>query len=679
MKWRFASVRAAERACARTPDGERLVTDSQHSNPSPRTATARSSTRSRPKVVTPRSFATVLAMRRGLRLLPLLLLAACKAPSSTPERPADHSPAAPRESAPAAIAASANPLADVRAHGELHTPVIRIPALGPVPERYVALLGSPDVARAAWVVTPGASGDSLRVVDEWPAGVRVVGSVVHASVVYLLLESVAVLDQPAGMRAVWFDGFGNTSPFTLAPPEALRGIHDMTELEQRIGAASAPSVQEAAPPRPPDPRAAPSDAHPSEPPPEAELLAALRGASKSEAALATSLSTSGVTLFAEWQSTFHEKKAHLSASSLLSASQARTFLGLTKDALKTDVCDGFACDADTPLGHASIGFARESDRWMIRSIERAAPTPEPPALLPPRAVPAHDGDESTRRVLREHVRRVVQVLGEAPLHAPSAAPRMPKASSFRPRLPMDPEEHEPTIGVAITDVESGVPACVIADGDYTRVFPLSPFAIVSASITNARYDARFADLDGDGRTDVVVRVTGTSADESPLVFTQAYLAPPASVQATEMILDHASDLAGMDAKTVDAAVQAAMEVPRRGVSSEDACRMIDATRWQSAASDFHAMATDDARVLSFDEPTLPTLRPRLVATADIGADDVRDPLLATARRCKDLECSKTRPFCAFDDGSAYYWFTWSKAPEDGGKLRIAAAAFWSGT
>jgi hypothetical protein len=200
-------------------------------------------------------------------------------------------------------------------------------------------------------------------------------------------------------------------------------------------------------------------------------------------------------------------------------------------------------------------------------------------------------------------------------------------------------------------------------------------AFVAANADHVRFESRFGDVDGDGRTDVVVRAPGRASDSSPLVFTQAYLAPPPTVQADEMIADHASDLVVMDAPTLDDAVAAAMRVTRRGVDAEEACKLLDGVRWSTALDDFHARSIPEARVIAFDEPSMPTYRARVIPANKLDDADVRE----AGKRCKDIECSKASPFCAYTDGaySDYYWFTWVES--DGGEaLKLVAAGFWSG-
>ena len=526
-------------------------------------------------------------------------------------------------------AGPADTLAPVRARGALHGEPIRIPAAGTHGDRWLVFVGSPDVARAAWVLSPGSDKDELAPVEGWPAGVKVVGGYVRQSVVYLVLETMPMLDQPGGLRTVWFDGFGNASPFTFAPASAFAGVRDVADLAKRVDAGPLPARK----------------------PPDGALMAALRVASTSEVMLGKALAAGGADVVEVWQETFLRPVEHVDPSRLAASARAQELLALVRDAIKNDHCDGDVCE--TPTGstgqkHASIVFAEEPNaqrRWAIRAFEIEDAPPHLPASTAPRAVPASATTEATEAVLREHVRTVKQVLGEAPLGGHG------------------------TIGVAVTDYESNGPTMVVKDGDYARVFPLSSMSFVGANSADLRFEARFADVDGDGRTDVVLRATGTSTDGTPLALAQTFLAPPPSVQVTDALVDHGSELAMAGATSIDGAVRAALSVATRGVTVSDACKLLASA---NTLVGFRRVATADVRVLTFEEPTMPTYRARVVAESRLRAEDVRD----VGKHCKELECAPSRPYCVYVDGpySEYYWFAW-----DTNAMRLAGVALYGGS
>jgi hypothetical protein len=189
------------------------------------------------------------------------------------------------------------------------------------------------------------------------------------------------------------------------------------------------------------------------------------------------------------------------------------------------------------------------------------------------------------------------------------------------------------------------------------------------STGSARWEAAFADVDGDARTDVVVRFTGERRGGGSLTWTQAYLAPPPSVQPTALEADLSSALVAMDAPDVRSAAHAAASLPPRGASRDAACRLLSAAA--SAPSAFKKVAAADARLLFFDQPGLPTWHPRVVPLAKSTADDVR----GLGDHCAEMTCAATRPYCGWDAGSdsQYAWFGWQE-----GKLVILGVADYEG-
>src|SRR5581483_11239830 len=92
-------------------------------------------------------------------------------------------------------------------------------------------------------------------------------------------------------------------------------------------------------------------------------------------------------------------------------------------------------------------------------------------------------------------------------------------------------------------------------------------------------------------------------------WSQAYLAPGPTVQASALEADLPSAVATMDAGDAAAAARAAVALPLRGVAPDDACRLLAAA---TTPAGFRRTAAPDARILLFSEPGLPTWRPRLV-------------------------------------------------------------------
>jgi hypothetical protein len=490
-------------------------------------------------------------------------------------------------------------------------------------DRWLVFVGTSDVAVGAWRVTRSSSGEAqVEAVERWPVGVRVVGGLVDGGVAYVLLESVAVLDQPAGLRGVWIDGGARASPFD-GSPMALSDVQDVAALAARVS-------------RPPPVGSTERTA--------VALLSTLRAASTSGPMLARALAAEGADVGVAWQSTFVQRVGRLDGEGATPSPLADRALAIARAAVTTQACGAESCEAWTDGGHAVVRFVVQGGRWVVRTVIEDAPVARGTASAAPHPVQAASDTASTDTLLRARTRDVKQVLGEAALTASGG-----------------------TIGVGLTDMTPDVPVIALREGGAARVFPIDA-GTVRAEAAEARWDTAFADVDGDGRTDVVLRMTGKRPDGSPVAWTQAFLAPPASVQATSVEADLATSLATMDAADARSAAQAATSVPAGGVAHDDACRLLSAA---STPTGFRRVASSDARVLLFDEPGMPTWRPKVVSAAKIGADDVR----GLGAHCAELVCNPARPYCSWASGadSLHAWFV-----GQGPQLVLVGAADYQG-
>ncbi|HZU85587.1 MAG TPA: VCBS repeat-containing protein [Polyangiaceae bacterium] len=558
-----------------------------------------------------------------------LVPCACQRPASAPPPPpppAAIAGGAPAQAPPAPVvtppAAWPAALADVlRDRGQPHAQPLALPPDERGRSRWLAFVGPPDVALGAWHVSLGAEGGAeLAPVEHWPTGVRVVGGVVEAGVAYVLLESVGVLDQPAGLRAAWIDSLTAPSPFESAPM-ALSDVRSAGELAERVKRAP---LEGDAP----------------------GLLAALRAASASPSALGASVGAEGADVQIAWQGLFTQRMGHLDADTAAASPLAGAVLNVLREAASTQACGADACEAWTDAGRAVVRFARLDGRWLVRSVTQDAPTARASAApSPARQVTASPEASETEALLRARARRVERALGQAPLTASGG-----------------------TIGVAHTDLTADAPVVVVREGAAVRVFELDAGG-ARAEGGEARWEAAFADVDGDGRTDVVVHMSAPgSGGGLPVAWTQAFLAPPPSVQATRLEPDLASALATMDAPDAAAASRAAVAVPMGRVSRDAACRLLATA---GTPLGFRRQAAADARLLHFDEPGMPTWRPKVVSLARLAVDDVR----GIGDHCTELVCSATRPYCAWAAGadSEHFWFDWRE-----GRLQIIGAADYDG-
>jgi hypothetical protein len=509
------------------------------------------------------------------------------------------------------------------AHGEPHVPPIALPRDARGRQRWLAFVGPADVAWGAWRIARSDAGEvEVEPVERWPAGVRVLGSVVRSGAAYVLLESAGVLDQPAGLRGTWIDAAAGPSTFD-ASPLALAGLHDVQELAAQLD-------------RPPAPGAAERNA--------VALLATLRAASGGAGVLARLLAAEGADVGVVWQSTFTKTTARLTGDDASQATVADRVLGVVKAAVATHACGADACEAWSDAGHAVVRFVVQGGRWVLRAVYEDAPAAAPITAGSPHLVPASSQATGTEAVLHARARRVDAVLGEAPL-----------------------DQSGGTIGVGLTDLAPGVPVVVVREGASVRLFPVEA-GTVAAESAEPRWDAAFADVDADGRTDVVLRVSGQRSDGSTMTWTQAFAAPPPSVQATSLEPDLPTALATMEAQDAAAGARAAVSLPAGGPAHDEACRVLGAA---STAAGFRRVATADARLLLFSEPGMPTWRPKIVPASRVGADDVRD----LGAHCAQLTCSPTRPYCSWTAGadSVHAWFV-----RQAGQLVLSGAADYKG-
>jgi hypothetical protein len=506
--------------------------------------------------------------------------------------------------------------------GAPHAQPIALPRDARGQDRWLAFVGPPEVALGAWRVARAADGTMhAEPVAPWPAGVRVVGGVVEADVPYVMLETLPVLDQPGGLRGVWSDAGPGRSP-SPASPLALADVRDAADLAARLA----------------HPPAAGSTERTS-----VALLSTLRAASTSAEALTRSLASEGADVGTVWQGTFVQRVGRLDGEGSAPSPLAERALAIVRAALTTQACGTDACEAWTDTGHAVIRFAVEGGRWVVRGIFEDAPVLRGQPSGSPHEVASSPDSTVTSAILAARAGEGAQVLGEAPLAGDGS-----------------------TIGAAVTDLSHDSPVVVVREGAAVRLFPLDA-GTVRAEAVDARWDAAFADIDGDGRTDVVVHLVGKRLGGDPVEWSQAFLAPPASVQATSLEPDLATSLATMGAPDARAAARAAASPPRGPVAHDDACRVLAAA---STPAGFRKVASPDARVLLFDTPGMPTWRAKVVPTARISADDVR----GLGAHCAELVCSASRPYCSWASGadSLHAWFSGRD------QLSLAGAADYQG-
>jgi hypothetical protein len=566
----------------------------------------------------------------GQALAALMLLCGCGG-GAAPAPPAKA--AAPVSVAVASADAGGNPAlawpaplsAALAGRGNPHGEPIALARDAEGRDRWLAFVGTDEVALGAWRVAIAPNGEAqIEPVSQWPTGVRVVGGVVRRGTAYVLVESLGVLDQPAGLRGVWTGLPDRPSP-TDPSPLALAGVSEVADISTRLDGMPPP--------------AASLERNAS------TLLATLQAASASVQALGHLTAADGADVETAWQTVFVRTDAHIDGAVAPDHDTGERALGLIHSVLETQACGLDACVAWTDRGRAVVRFASQDGRWGIRSLIEDAPvTSSVAGRSPAHEVEPSPGADATASLLMGRVKEVRQILGQAPLETDGG-----------------------TIGAALTDASPDSPSLVVREGLAGRIFGLD-VGPVRAQAQEATWEVSFVDADGDGRTDVALRMKGSRSDGTPLSWAQVFLGPPPSVQSTTVAADLASALAVMDAADAKAAAKAAAAVPARPVTREAACQVLaSATTLQG----FRRAATPNARLLLFQEPGRPTWRPKIVPLAKIAAGDVH----GLAAHCAEMACDKTRPYCSYaiPGDSLHVWFTWN-----GGHLEIEGVADYSG-
>jgi hypothetical protein len=566
-------------------------------------------------------------MRRlPVTAVPLVVLLACggslNGPPYNPATPASDTSGG-MQVASTASGASADPMAAVKARGALHGEPILIPASGGRPQRWLLFLGSADVARAAWVVTPGAAVRDMVPVEDWPEGVKVVAHEMRGQIVYVLVETLQTLDQPAGIRSVWQIDANYGTAGTLDDDWRFVNVKSDDDLKARLAA----------------------------PPPGAairheDMVATLNAAGLSLAAVAKAFPESGADYYMAWQGELVQQVEHLDAKTIGKSQRARRILNIVAMAGSQERCESSICWAqdDQGLTLGGVALVLDGGSVVIQGIIEHQNVPPGVVGGAPGIVAASSGTSATEQALTEQVlEKPRAMLGEAPLTKQGG-----------------------TIGVGVSPAADKHLMVVVRDGSFERIYHEK--TMVAGGLVPK--EVRFADVDGDGRTDVIARATGLwTADHSNITYTRALLAPR-SVQNMVLRADIAAELAMQGMPTIDDAAKSAIAVPTHGVDPKEVCRTLVGIH---TVAGFQKMATPDARVVTFDQLGAPFLHGTVKAANLLRPDDVRD----AGTHCGRVVCDPARPVCTFIDSgilSEIYWFNWGAD----GKPLVAGAAFYNG-
>ncbi|APR76407.1 Hypothetical protein A7982_01754 [Minicystis rosea] len=509
-------------------------------------------------------------------------------------------PSAP-PSASAAPEPPRDPLAALRARGSFHTEPIHVVAEERVPEQWIVMLGSPAAARAAWRVRREGPPEPLR---GWPDGVRVLGARRAHDAVYVLIETLAVLGQPAGLRAAvrvpLAPEVGTLEGAPLGRTLPAVDVRDLSALDARLAAPSHPADGSAA----------------------VELAERLLRDAKSV------IPSGGLVYGRHWQRTFLEPRERIDAGVLARRPETKRIV----EALR-------ALDPSAPDAlEGGLVFTRsEAGREVIDAFYDLA-EPAPPRDDARRVVSGYAVTAESMALFRE------QIPGEL---VPIAEAAWGERGSVS--IAADPEQH--------------TALAMFREGDFVHVSQLHERPTGASLVEAERFTAAFADVDGDGRTDVVLRGDGGDRPHTWVFLTPAAL-PPSNL---DLAADAASAPWVYAAKTADEAATALVRAPARVAKAAEVRRLLGGPTpphvYYFRESEEHA---------------------GIVETTGRDADD----WWKTRARCGgyghlgcELRCDRRRPVCQSLERSgstrlpyreAYYWPAWI-----GGRLRLHAAAFAS--
>ena len=357
---------------------------------------------------------------------------------------------------------------------------------------------------------------------------------------------------------------------------------------------------------------------------------------------------------------------------------------------------GFAVE-EVYQGHFRRELARvrrdEIARWpLLRSLEKSLRDATGSVWGTRPGILELQGDFTDLTVSGTDGNPTVRSVGRLPPPAAPPPPRQPRiveAGGPRDRLdallarqpvkarlityaPLGPEGA--TVGVATTEPAAAYGPLLLIDHGEARSVSILDGLSEAGYLRATRVDFRFLDANGDGITDLLVRML---RPERP-PWTAIYLLLPPLEAGMRSLTQHLPSVEiGLwinRAETVDAAVESALQIPRSGIRTTEAWPLIAGSRTKAG---FLRRSARDAVVFSFDAPNRfdpfagdPTFRTRDVLT---DADLEWLPSAQDDMNCDGFTCSGDRPHChcAGRGGSNghHFWFT-----RERGRLVLAGIA-----
>lgn len=499
--------------------------------------------------------------------------------------------------------------------------------------RSVVFLGEGTAAHAAWLEDETGKWRPIEI----PSAVKVREVFVADGRPYAIVESLAALDQPAGLVGAW-----------ALHEEGGLGTELLWEIRHEI---SAKTIGAAALARKgPEPTTL-----------EAERKKLLAAAAKSVDALAKHLAKGGVDVVEQFQGAFVRPTEHVDDKGFAKHPRAKQMHAFVQAFAKDSFCYDLSCQ----IGSSAILFERDGKGQLRvsaflelgaapappskKAVEKKKPKkakhapkgPAPVAAPVPKSKPlpvaAREGTSASVAAAMRFVDGKVTGLAEAPLKGAAG-----------------------TVGLVTVEGDT-TPFLVVVDGAWARMSPVWQMSCCGEDPWT--YETRF--VDGDGRTDLLVRRSHKGDGGKPEVHT-LLLRSPRSVNHRDVAVDARHSLALLLAPNVDAALGAVLGWSDPQLTEAEACKIAGAL---GTVKGLRSASAKDAVVLEFFEPGQPTFLPKISPT-----DKVDKHLLHKAG-CGDLRCEGGA--CVTDhDGpsSTHLWFR-----REGKALKLAGVAFYGGT
>ncbi len=586
-------------------------------------------------------------MRRSIVTLGVsfLMFGACEPAAQPPPRTPVAVASASSSATPVASASAStppppppDPLAAVKARGTIVAGPFPLP--GVADHKSVVFLGEGNAAQVAWLEDTTGKFRPIEI----PTAVKVRDVFVDAGQAYVIFESLAALDQPAGLVGAW----------TLREDGAFT-TEMLWEIRHEISPKSIAAAALA--------RKAPEPTNL-----EAERKKLLVAASKSVDALGKHLVKGGVDVLEQFQGAFVRATEHVDDKGFAKHARAKQMLALVQALVKDSYCFDLTCQAGTaavlferdakgqlhvgafldlgapPATGAATAAAKKAPKEKKHKKGKHAPKSAPPLAAPvpknkPLPVAAHDDPKATLAAAMRLSDAKVTVLSEAPLRGAAG-----------------------TIGVVTLD-QDPTPWLVITDGPYARMLPAHAMSCCGEEAW--QFEARFVDANADGATDVLIRRTRGKEAAKPEKHALLLLGPR-SVNQRDVFADARFSLALLQAPTLDAQLAAVVAFEDPKVTEAEACKVAGTL---GTLKGFRAAAAKDTVVLQFDEPFQPTLHPIVTP-----ADKVDKNMLSKVG-CSEMRC--VGGACVTDvdgPGSTHLWFR--REPKG---LKLAGVAFYVGS